>query len=74
MLARGTVPMVVLRPKNEKARRFLEENGDKWTVAVTVPDPEVRGSRRVMLENAVNHNISVWVNEKYDESFEVIYL
>lgn len=66
--------MVVLRPKNEEARRFLEENGDKWTVAVTVPDPEVRGYRRVMLENAVNHNISVWVNEKYDESFEVIYL
>jgi hypothetical protein len=66
--------LVVLRPKNEKARRFLEENGDKWNIAVTVPDPEFRDSRRVMLENAVDHSTSVWVNEKYDESFEIIYM
>lgn len=66
---------VILRPKTEEAKAILEQFGDVWTVGITIPDPVYGSSRRVYIEcRSDSRSKGMWVNEKYDELFELIYM
>ena len=66
---------VVLRPKTEDAKSILESHGDVWTMAISAPDPVYGSQKRLFLEPRADfRSKGMWVDEKYDTLFEVVWL
>lgn len=66
---------VVLRPKTEEAKAILQQFGDVWTIAITAPDPVYGSVKRLQLESRSDmRDKRMWVKDKYDDLFEVIWM
>lgn len=76
------VSKVCLRPRTEEARFILERYGDVWEVSEERPDPIYGSVRRLKLERGLgraacpsdDRTRGMWVREKLDELFEVVWL
>lgn len=68
---------VILRAKTQEAKDIIDSFGDVWTVAIDVPSDSLRGTeRRLMIESRSDDRRvkGMWVKEKYDDLFEIIWL
>jgi len=64
---------VILRPRTEEANAVLEQFGDVWEVQSSVPQDIYGSSKQLHLNSRSDlRSKSMWVDEKYDDLFEVI--